>query len=69
MILEEGQIYQCKNPSCKAEVRVQRESVDGNANLNCCCGAQMECRYDPPRFRRVKPTPELIALLKAKQDE
>lgn len=67
MLMVKGEVYRCQNPSCRAEVRVERDSTDGFSSPICCCGAEMKKPYEPPRLRRIEPTPEIIALLKQKQ--
>ncbi len=69
MLLVKGDVYVCQNPRCRAEVRVERESIDGFTSPICCCGAEMKRAYEPPAVRRVTPTPEIIALLKQKLED
>ncbi len=67
MHMVKGEVYRCQNPACRAEVRVERESTDGFSMPICCCGAEMKKPYEPPRIRRIEPTPEIIALLQEEQ--
>lgn len=69
MILQKGRVYRCQNPRCGAEVRVEKESIDGFSIPVCCCGAQMVRRYEPPSFERRDATPELTALPHREQDQ
>jgi hypothetical protein len=64
MLMRKGQVYRCQNPRCGAELQVERESADGFSNPICCCGAEMARQYDAPALRKVKPSPEVMVLLK-----
>lgn len=69
MIMRKGQLYRCQNPSCGGEIRVEKATIDGFSSPICCCGAEMIRPYEPPAMRRVQATPELIALLKRRQED
>lgn len=64
MIVRKGRVYRCQNSRCGAELKIERESIDGFSNPICCCGAEMARRYDAPAFKRLECSPEVIALLK-----
>jgi len=67
MIMQKGRAYHCQNPRCGAQVRVEKESMDGFSTPVCCCGAQMVRKYEPPAFKKTKATPELVAALSRKE--
>lgn len=69
MIMLKGEVYRCQNPSCRAEVRVEKESRENSSNPICCCGTQMKKPYEPPRLSTLEPTPELISLFERQRKE
>lgn len=54
MILRNGQIYRCQNRQCRAEIEVTKESIEGESNPRCCCGAEMKKPYTAPVLRALK---------------
>lgn len=66
MIMLEGQVYRCQNPRCCAEVRVEKESIDGFSNPICCCGAEMKKPYGTSSLRKIEPAPEVVDRLERK---
>jgi hypothetical protein len=66
MVMRKGQVFRCQNPNCRAEIRVEKDSIEVVANPRCGCGAEMKKPYAAPALRRLEPRPELIALLERK---
>jgi hypothetical protein len=67
MMLRKGQICRCQNRQCGAEVQVMRDSVEGESNLRCCCGAEMKKLWTTPVLRKLRTTPELLDLFSVKK--
>ena len=67
MILLKAQIYRCQNQLCRAEVQVTKDSIEGDENPRCCCGAEMKKLWSTPVLRRLQPTPELMGLFSVKR--
>jgi hypothetical protein len=66
MIMRMGQIYRCQNEQCRAEIKVTKDSIEGDSNPRCCCGAEMKKPYSTPILRRLETTAELTALFRNK---
>jgi hypothetical protein len=54
MILQKAQIYRCQNRECRAEIQVTKDSIEGESNPRCCCGAEMKKPYTTPVLRVLK---------------
>jgi CDGSH-type Zn-finger protein len=48
MMLRKGQRLRCQNPRCAAEIKVTKDSIEGESTVICCCGAVMKKPYDKP---------------------
>ncbi len=55
MILRKAQIYRCQNRQCRAEIQVTKDSIEGESNPRCCCGAEMKKAYTTPILRVLEP--------------
>lgn len=53
MLLLKAQIYPCQNQLCRAEVQVTKDSIEGDENPRCCCGAEMKKPWNTPVLRRL----------------
>ena len=60
MILRKGQLFHCQNQQCRAEIEVTRDSIEGESNPKCCCGAEMKKLWTTPVLSRLEETPELV---------
>jgi hypothetical protein len=49
-----GQRFRCQNPECRAVVEVTKDSMEGNSNPRCCCGAEMKKLYTAPVLRTLE---------------
>jgi hypothetical protein len=67
MILLKAQIYRCQNQECRAEVQVTKDSIEGDENPRCCCGAEMKKLWITPVLRRLQATPDLLGLFSVKR--
>lgn len=66
MILRKGQKFRCQNRQCRAEIEVTRNSIEGESNPKCCCGAEMKKLWTTPFLNRIEETPELLHLFELK---
>lgn len=66
MVLGKGQIYRCQNRQCRAEIQIVKDSVEGESNPKCCCGAEMKKLWNTPVLRRLSATPELLGVFSVK---
>jgi len=48
MMMRKGQRLRCQNPQCAAEIKVTKDSIEGESAVTCCCGALMKKPYDKP---------------------
>jgi hypothetical protein len=55
MILLKAQIYRCQNQLCCAEVQVTKDTIEGDENPRCCCGAEMKKPWNRPVLRELNP--------------
>jgi hypothetical protein len=62
MILRKGQQFRCQNRRCRAEIEVTRDSMEGESNPRCCCGAEMKKLWTTPVVSRLEETPEVAHL-------
>ncbi|HEV3483581.1 MAG TPA: hypothetical protein VGR97_14780 [Candidatus Acidoferrales bacterium] len=67
MVLQKGQIYRCQNLQCHAEMQIVKDSVEGESNPKCCCGAEMKKLWNTPVLRRLQPTPEVLGFFSGKR--
>ena len=51
--MKTGQCYRCQNPACRAEIEVKKDSMEGDVNPRCCCGAEMKKCYREPVFKEI----------------
>ena len=59
------QRYRCQNPDCRAEIEVKKDSIEGELNPRCCCGAEMKKSYSAPVFKQFgKDARDLAQLFK-----
>lgn len=64
-MMKTGQRYRCQNPDCRAEIEVKKDSMEGDVNPRCCCGAEMKKPYSAPVFKQFgKDAGDLARLLK-----
>jgi hypothetical protein len=66
MILQKGQVFRCQNKQCSAEMQITKDSIEGESNPKCCCGAEMKKAWTTPLLTRLEETPELLDLFKRK---
>jgi hypothetical protein len=63
-MMRKGQLFRCQNPECRAEIEVLKDSIAGETNPRCCCGASMKKPYTKPVIRELdKGTPGVADLL------
>jgi hypothetical protein len=62
MILRKGERFRCQNQQCRAEIEVTRDSIEGESNPKCCCGAEMKKIWTTPFLSSLEESPELAHL-------
>jgi hypothetical protein len=53
MTMRSGQRYRCQSRECAAEIEVTKDSIEGQSNPRCCCGAEMKKPYIRPVVRTL----------------
>ena len=61
MMMRSGQWYRCQNQECAADIEVKKDSIDGQSNPRCCCGAEMKKHYAKPVLRTLDKDPAVVA--------
>jgi hypothetical protein len=61
MMMRKGQRLRCQNPQCAAEIEVIKDSIEGECNVTCCCGAVMKKPYEKPALRIRKTDGAILA--------
>jgi hypothetical protein len=51
-----GQTYCCRNPECRCEIKVTKNSADARFKPRCCCGADMKQPYSKPVLKTLGKT-------------
>lgn len=63
MIMRKAQRYRCQNRECGAEIEVTKDSIEGESNPRCCCGAEMKKPYSEPVLRTLDKNKAVLAEL------